>query len=157
MTYLERNRCCVSHIYTVLRKGARERGRGDERESTTLAASPHTLPSFPAYTTIKAEQREPHDWHMTVQARGFALKRNHMRTPCRSGHPTVCSAHRPIHSSLWLPISLSSPRSFFFLLLNRYLFVCLVLRAWRRKKEKKVGVFKPPGLPRPHVTSAVKV
>lgn len=53
VTYLERNRCCVSHIYTVLRERVREREQEDELESANpltllpphLPLSLHILPS----------------------------------------------------------------------------------------------------------------
>lgn len=124
---------CFTRIYST--EGGRER------------AQPSSPPSFSAHTSVKAEQWEPHDWHMTMQARGFPLRGNHVVhwTPDNMQRlPTSPQSHRahpPVNSSL-RPHRLSVLLSFFlfFLLLNRYLFVCLALGAWHSEKEK-AGVF----------------
>lgn len=142
--------------------------------SLPLAPPP---PSLPAYTAIKAEQREPDDWHMTMQARGFASRETTLRT--RTWKWTLVQrlddmqrwlrlpsllrslrSHPPLHSSF---LSCSRPPFFLFQFhrIAEHVFVCLRGPRSLAQREKKnwQAYLNPPtsSLPGLHVTSAEKV
>lgn len=153
----EKQMLCLTHIYCTERE--REREQEDELESanplTPLTPPAHPPPSLPAYTAIKAEQREPDDWHMTMQARGFASRETTLRTRTWKWTlvhrlddmqrwlrlPTLLRSlrsHPPLHFSF---LSCSRP-SFFLFEFHRiaeHVFVCLLGPGSLAQRKKKIG------------------
>lgn len=174
VTYLERNRCCVSHIHTVLR----EREREQEDELECKPPPPHHLLHLPlSLHILPSKQSRGSQMIGTWQCRPAVSPRGKPRcahargsghlctdsTTCSAGSDCqVCcgpSAHTFRYTPRSCPALVLSFFSSFIALQNMYWFVCLALGAWHRGKKKLAGVFKPPSssLPGLHVTSVEEV
>lgn len=151
---LLRNRCCVSHVYTVLCVWERE--RQDEWESATRFTSPHTS-LFPC-THCRQSRAEGARWlarddagpwfcHAAVDTRAPTRRLPSLLRSLRARPPLLPSTHILRYTPVAVLLS-------FFFLIAKQVFVCLLgPRSLAQRERKKGRYIQPPRLLRLHVTS----